>query len=553
MITTTRLRRSMALAASIAMGNVAGLVAETKVRMEAPVLTARAGDQCVLLHWRLPASLPAGAFHLERDVGSSGAFTPLTVGWESPAYADNAVTNGRVYRYRLVPADHGSGVRASPIVDASPSPFGDDQEFLDFLQYAAFQYFWLEANPANGLIRDRNQAQSPSSIAATGFGLTALGIGIDRGWITREEGIERAWVTLKTFWELPQGEAAEGNIGHRGWFYHFLDLGTGLRTWKCELSTIDTALLMAGVLTVKNYFDGPSPREQSIRQLAQKLFDRIDWGFPATGANSLSMGWRPETGFIESRWVGYNEAMILYLLGMGASEGRLSAAYWSEWVKGYEWRAYYGQEYVVFAPLFGHQYSHSWIDFRGIADETMRQKGITYFDNSRRATLAQRAYCIANPGGFKGYGESVWGLTACDGPGKDGFFGYIARGAPPAENDDGTIAPTAVGGSLPFVPEHCLPTLRHWYAQFRSELWTGYGFRDAFNLTANWWGPDVLGIDQGAILLMAENFRSQSVWEVFMREPIIRRGLTAAGFAPIRQATAGPSAATLTPGGTVRR
>jgi hypothetical protein len=212
------------------------------------------------------------------------------------------------------------------------------------------------------------------------------------------------------------------------------------------------------------------------------------------------------------------------------TNGPLTPKFWKEWTSGYKWKTSYGQSFVHFAPLFGHQYSHCWIDFRGIADDYMRAKGIDYFENSRRATLAQRAYCVANPGRFNGYGELVWGLTACDGPGSEKFRAYSARGAPPAENDDGTIAPTAVGGSLPFAPEICIPTLRHLCDKYRPNIWTRYGFCDAFNLTANWWDPEVLGIDQGPILVMIENYRTRKVWNTFMKAPEVQRGLKAAGF-----------------------
>jgi hypothetical protein len=505
---------------------VAGLAGEPTSVDE---LVARGGDRSVLLHWSSSGSASEVGYHVSRAHQAEGAWTRLTTSpIHGSGYADNTVTNDGTYYYRLNSASDGDSFSITAV--ATPARFADDEEFLDYLQYAAFQYFWREANPTNGLVRDRSRPDSVSSIAATGFGLTALGIGIDRGWVSRDEGRRRALRTLETFWEKPQGASPDGCIGHRGWFYHFLDMNTALRVWKCELSSIDTALLLAGVLYSKNYFDREHLEEQAIRDLAYQLLDRIDWAFLATETNSLSMGWRPESGFIHARWIGYNEAMILYVLGLGASDHALSSDGWTAWTSGYIWSQHYGQEYVSFAPLFGHQYSHCWIDFRAVADSYMRQKGITYFENSRRATLAQRAYCIANPGGFPGYGELTWGLTACDGPGSAGFFSYMARGAPPAENDDGTIAPTAVGGSLPFAPEHCLPTLRHFYDRYRTELWTAFGFRDAFNIAANWWGPDVLGIDQGPILIMAENHRTGAVWRVFMREPVVQRGMIAAGF-----------------------
>jgi len=411
-----------------------------------------------------------------------------------------------------------------------PEKFTGDAEFLEFLQRKAFDYFWLEANPANGLIRDRTRTNSYCSIAAVGFGLTAICIGVDHGWITRDQGRARVLTTVKTFWGKPQGPDAEGTIGYKGWFYHFLHMDTGRRVWKCELSSVDTALLLAGMIHAREYFDGQHAEEVAIRDLVNRIYARIDWHWMANGADSLAMGWRPESGFIKRRWIGYNEAMILLILGLGAPDNPLPPIFWNEWTSGYEWKTSYGQSFVHFAPLFGHQYSHCWIDFRGITDDYLRTKGIDYFENSRRATLAQRAYCVANPGKFKGYGEGVWGLTACDGPGFGKFQGYSARGAPPPENDDGTIAPAAVGGSLPFAPEICIPTLRHFYDHLRPNIWTPYGFCDAFNLTANWWDPEVLGIDQGPILVMIENYRTGKVWKTFMKAPEIQRGLKAAGF-----------------------
>ena len=425
-------------------------------------------------------------------------------------------------------------VNAAGPLTAPPENFANDSEFLEFLERKAFDYFWLEANPANGLVRDRSRTNSYCSIAAVGFGLTAIGVGVDHGWITREQGRERVLRTLITFGEEPQGTNADGTIGCRGWFYHFLEMNTGRRAWKCELSSIDTALLLAGILYAREFFDGTHADETAIRNLAKRIYARMDWNWMANGRDSLSMGWHPESGFIQRRWIGYNEAMILLILGLGAPDNPLTPKFWKEWTGGYDWKISHDQSFVHFPPLFGHQYSHCWIDFRGIADDYLRGKGIDYFENSRRATLAQRAYCIANPGKFKGYGEMVWGLTACDGPGFGKFQAYSARGAPPPENDDGTIAPTAVGGSIPFAPEICLPTLRYFYDRFRPNIWTRYGYCDAFNLTANWWDPEVLGIDQGPILIMIENYRTGRVWKTFMKAPEIRRGLKAAGFKPTK-------------------
>ncbi len=403
-----------------------------------------------------------------------------------------------------------------------------DSAFLEMVQRASFEFFWQEANPGNGLIKDRSASGAVCSIASVGFGLTAIAIAIDHGWITRAAGRERVLAALKTFWEKPQGREAQGNIGYRGFFYHFLDMNTALRAWNSELSSIDTALLLAGILDMKQYFTTDDPAEVQIRNLADSIYHRVDWNWMRNFQPNVTGGWFPETGFLNWWWGGYNEAMIMNILGLGSPTHPLPSTIWPAWTSGYKWQTHYGYAYVNFPPLFGHQYSHCWIDFRNIQDAYMRGRGMTYFENSRRATLAARAYAIANPGKWRGYGENVWGLTACDGPN-----GYRARGAPPAENDDGTIAPTAAGGSMPFAPEVCLPALRYMYETYGASLWMRYGFRDAFNLTQNWWGPDVIGIDEGPIVLMIENYRNGSVWQRFMQNADIQRGLQRAGFLPV--------------------
>jgi hypothetical protein len=295
-------------------------------------------------------------------------------------------------------------------------------------------------------------------------------------------------------------------------------------------------------LDAKQFFDAESSDEVAIRGLAESIFNRVDWPWMSQGGLALRFGWRPESGFLDNQWIGYNEAMFLYLLGLGATSNPLPAEAWQKWTSGYSWRTNYGQAYVEFAPLFGHQYSHCWVDFRGQADQYMLSKGLTYFENSRRATLAQRQYAVENPLRFTGYSSNVWGWTACDGPGIAPYLPYSARGISSPLTDDGTIAPTAAAASLPFTPEISLPALRFFYDQFRTNIWTGYGFRDAFNLQANWWGPHVLGIDQGPILLMAENFRSGKVWQRFMRNPEIQRGVKAAGFLEISPVLDKPAA-----------
>jgi len=325
--------------------------------------------------------------------------------------------------------------------------------------------------------------------------------------------------------------------GHHGLFYRYLDMETGTRSGDVEVSTVDSALLMSGMLFAQAWFDGTEEGEVEIRALVDRIYARMDWRWFQPRPPVIVLGWTPEEGHLPYDWRGYNEAMAVYLLALASPTFPVEPESWNAWTQGNlnAWGAYHDIEHVGFAPLFGHQYTHVWFDFRGIQDEFMRARSLDYFENSRRATLAQREYCIANPGRFPGYGPDIWGLTACDGPGSNGTHGYIARGAPPAENDDGTIALTAVGGSLPFAPQECIRALRTMYDQHRENIWCGYGFRDAFNLKENWFATDVIGIDQGPILLMAENLRTGKIWERMRQNEILQRGLKRAGFQPVNK------------------
>lgn len=492
---------------------------------------AYAGDRSVVLHWRSHAS-PCHVFRRTGPARPPERLTskPVLAG----GYVDFDVQNGQSYFYSLRTVHpEGRPMPESQVLSATPKAFAGDDAFLEYVQRTAFDYFWYEANPANGLVRDRDDPAAACSVAALGFGLSAIPIGIERGWITRSEGTARVRTALQTLWSRPQGDALTGTTGYRGWFYHFLDLETGLRAGSSELSSIDTALLLAGVLDVRQFFDAPTTDEASIRRLADGLVNRVDWEWMRDGQPALRFGWRPESGFIPNRWVGYNEGMLLYLLGLG-SNAPLPPDSWAAWTSGYQWRTNYTQSYLDFGPLFGHQYTQCWVDLRERADAFMQARGLTYFENSRRATLAQRCYAADNPLRHPGYSTNVWGWTACDGPGIAPYLPYHARGIASSVVDDGTIAPTAAGASLPFTPEYSLCALRTLYELYRTNLWTHYGFRDAFNLRAGWWGPHVVGIDQGPILLMAENLRSGHVWQRFMQSPQIGRGLTAAGFKPIK-------------------
>ncbi|MBN2356298.1 Tat pathway signal protein [candidate division KSB1 bacterium] len=420
--------------------------------------------------------------------------------------------------------------------------------FLDTLQLRTLQYFVDTMHPETGLAPDRYPSPSPSSIAAVGFALTAYPIAAERRIISRAEAERRASLTMRFFLGLPQGPQAEGVGGYKGFFYHFLKIPGGEREWKCELSTIDTALLLAGVLFCQSYFDREEGEEIELRAMADSLYFRVDWPWFMNHRAGLVTSWRPERGFGPHIWDGYDEAMILYILAIGSPVHPLPESVWDVWTRPYVWGKHYGYEYVNFPPLFGHQFSHCWIDFRGIQDDYMREKGIDYFENSRRATYAQREYGRDNPMAWRDYSAEVWGLSACDGPGDtvfvvDGlrrqFWSYRARGcASDFVEDDGTIAPYAAGSSVAFAPEICIPTLKAIRTKYGDKVWKKYGFIDAFNRTYNtektgpegWFDHDYIGIDQGPMVIMLENFRSGLVWETMKKNPHIRRGLHRAGF-----------------------
>jgi len=429
------------------------------------------------------------------------------------------------------------------------------QAFLDTLQQRTFAFFWERTDPQTGLTPDRWPTPAFSSIAAVGFALTAYPIGVERGYVSRADAAARTLATLRWFWLAPQGPAAGGITGYHGFFYHFLDMPGGTRFQQVELSTIDTALLLGGVLFCREYFDGTDSTETAIRATADSLYDRVDWQWAAHNPPLVSMGWTPENGWISSDWKGFNEAMLIYVLALGSPTHPIDSTAWAAWTSTYQWGTYYGQPQIGFAPLFGHQYSHLWIDFRGIQDDFMRAHGTDYFENSRRATLAQQSYAIANPGRWTGYDGDVWGLTACDGPvdatltvsgAARQFFTYAARGASFNEvRDDGTIAPTAAGGSVAFAPEIAIPALVTMRERYGDPLFGQYGFLDAFNPTfqlvgrstqgqvlpgKGWFDTDYLGIDEGPILGMLANYRGDLVWKFMRRSPYIIRGLRRAGF-----------------------
>jgi hypothetical protein len=427
--------------------------------------------------------------------------------------------------------------------------------FLDTLERRTFDWFWERTDNNNGLTPDRWPTKSFSSVAAIGFALTAYPVGVERGYVTRSAAAQRTLNTLRFMYNAPQGSQPSNVTGYKGFFYHFLDMQTGYRFERVELSTIDTSLLIAGVLFCQSYYTGPDATESAIRAYADSLYLRIEWPWAIARPPAVSMGWHPETGFIKADWNGYNEGMIVYVLALGSPTHPIAPTAWTDWTNTYNWAAFYGQTHVNFAPLFGHQYSHIWIDYRGIKDAYMRAKGIDYFENSRRATISQRAYAVDNPGKFRDYGPNVWGLTAVDGPHDttvviDGirrqFHTYSARGAAAGEiRDDGTIGPTAAGGSIAFAPEIAIPALIEMREKYADNLFTNYGFLDSFNPTfrlpikphhgnvvagVGWFDSDYLGIDQGPIIAMIENYRTELIWKTMRTNKYIVAGLKKAGF-----------------------
>lgn len=389
------------------------------------------------------------------------------------------------------------------------SPEGD--QFLNEIEAASFLFFWEQGNSKTGMVKDRcnvhaaeNQVMA-SSIAATGFGLTALCIGDQRGFISKSDALERVFATLRFLWKkLPN---------HRGFFYHFANPETGERMWDSEVSSIDTAILLCGVLTCREHF-----RHPAVAELVDLIFNRVDWSWLAEDTAVLGHGWTPEGGFLSSRWNDYSELMMMYLLGMGSLAHPLQQDTWTAWKRmTFE---YDGMRYIgSFAPLFVHQYSQAWFDFRH-----RRDKFADYFENSVIATKVHRQFCIELGKQFPDYSEDLWGISA-----SDSAHGYVVWGGPPAMGPiDGTVVPSAAGGSLPFLPAETLRVL-HTIRSRYPLAWTKYGFVNAFNPLTNWYDPDVIGIDTGIILVMAENLRTGFVWDTFMKTSVARQGMERAG------------------------
>jgi hypothetical protein len=432
--------------------------------------------------------------------------------------------------------------------------------FYEEIEKRTFQFFWERVNRKNGLVPDKWPTPSFSSIAAVGFALPAYAIGAERGWCSRADARDLTLTTLRFFWNAPQGPEATGTTGHKGFFYHFLDMDTGLRFRNTELSSVDTTILLMGALFAGQYFDREDAGEREIRKLAHELYARADWNhFRSDGRAGISMGWHPEQGLIDRSWDGMNEGMFIYILALGAPLHPVPANSWNVWTASYPsfWRGQGLTRWIAFAPLFPGQYSQIFVDFRGIRDAVMRKAGFDYFENSRRETYANRAYCMANPMAWRGYSGRLWGLAACEGPGNfrlpyrgavREFYGYSARGPvnEPDGRDDGTLTPSAALGCLPFAPEIVIPTAQALMAEQGGRLFQRYGFLDSFNPSFTyaglpieggsvdprfgWVAGDYLGIDQGPILLQAANYRDEFVWRRMRQVPGIRLGLERAGF-----------------------
>jgi hypothetical protein len=414
-----------------------------------------------------------------------------------------------------------------------------DDALLAGVQRAAFEYFVVNANPHNGLVADTTRRDAPSSIAVIGFALSAYPIGVERGWMSRGEALQRTLTVLRFFMRSDQSGTPMAT-GHRGFYFHFLDMARGARMWRSELSLIDTAFLIAGVLTAAAYFDADSPDEAELRELAAVLYDRVDWRWAQHDGPTVMHGWKPESGFLHYGWEGYSEALLLYVLGLGSRTHALAEQTFVDWTVTYQWENLYGHDFLYAGPLFIHQFSHAWIDFRGIRDAFMREKGCDYFENSRRASYVQREYAIRNPRTFEGYGEDGWGLSANDGPSaeprlvagrRQTFFNYAARGVPWGP-DDGTICAPAMLSSLVFAPEIVLPALRRMLARGGAPRLHASGFNPTVGVAGpqGWISEGTFGLDQGMIVLMIENHRSGLPWRLGRGNPSIRRGLRRAGF-----------------------
>ena len=456
-------------------------------------------------------------------------------------------------------ADRGNNAAGgTPATPPAPTPMTSDALLSD-TQRRTFNYFWQTTEIARGLAPDLSPDAAPTSIAAMGFALTAVPIGVEHNWVTRIEAARRVRGWLEFLRDAPQGPDLSGVTGYKGFFYHFLDATSGTRYRNSELSTVDTALLFMGVRFCGQYFNSADADETAIRTIAEFVCERADWNWMQANGPGVVMGWRPETGFLAADWTGYNEAMFVYLLALGSQSHPVGPDSWAVWTNGYanSWGTILGIEHLTFGALFAHQFTQVWVNLRGINDAYMSAKGFDYFENSRRAVLSQRAYAITNPMSWEGYGADIWGLSACNGPfdgtltyrgGATRFHTYAARGVyllAKDQIDDGTLSVSATLGCLPFAPELVVPAVAAMYQRYGSVIYSDYGFLDSYNPSfkfdvpllsgrrvgeLGWVDSRYYGLTQGPIVAMIENYRSGLVWRVMQNDPLIRRGLQRAGF-----------------------
>lgn len=417
-----------------------------------------------------------------------------------------------------------------------------DAATLERLQKGAFSYFLHACNPDNGLIADTSSAGSPCSIAATGFALSCYPIGVERGWMSHADAVQRTLTVLRFLASSEQSRARDAT-GYKGLYYHFLDMNTGQRVWKSELSLIDSALLLAGVLTAVAYFSAASKAETEIRDLGNMLYARANWQWALDGGDTLAMGWKPRGGFLPHRWEGYSEALLLYILALASPSYPIPEECYRAFAREFEWLTIKDRPFLYAGPLFIHLFPQAWIDFRGLRDAAVASKETDYFENTCRAIAVQRDYAERNPGLYAGYGKDVWGLTACDGPERprklvDGrrqpFAGYAARGAPYGP-DDGTLAPWAPLACLPFAPEAALSATRRILSVYPDVLVDG-GFIGSFNPSipgptpTGWMNTRRVALDQGLLVMMIENHLTGQIWDMMRELPLLKRGLKRAGF-----------------------
>ncbi len=419
----------------------------------------------------------------------------------------------------------------------------DDEILLHGIEYAAVDYFLQTANPTNGLVPDTSRAGSPCSIAVVGFALSVYPIAVERGWVSREEAVQRSIAALRFFRDSDQSGGPDAT-GYKGFYYHFLDMQSGKRVWRSELSMIDTALLLAGALMASMYFDAETAQENELREIADQLYRRADWRWSQHEHGTIMQGWKPESGFLNYGWEGYSESIVLYVLGMGSPTYPITDSAYAAWTATYQWENLYDIDFLYAGPLFIHQFSHAWIDLRDIRDAFMREVRSDYFENSRRAVLIQRTYARHNPLGFAGYGKDCWGLTACDGPSIDTvrltdgklprLFGYAARGVPYGP-DDGTLTGWSPLASLPFAPEIAMSAVRSMRQRY-PEMQPDGRYSSSFNPGLRgmdgkcWVSQGHYGLDQGIVAMMIENHRTGLIWRLMRRCPYVVTGLRRAGF-----------------------